>query len=136
MTDTSAAPAAARCPWTCPFCPLACDHLDVALGAGDSPLALQGGICPRAGRGLAQFTAQPSDAGPEIDGQPCDLETAVAAAAQMLAVSRQPLFSGLGTDVAGARALYPLACATGAICDAGAGGALMHGLRALQDRGQ
>ena len=38
--------------------------------------------------------------------------------------------------MAGARALYPLACATGAICDAGAGPALMHGLRALQDRGQ
>jgi formylmethanofuran dehydrogenase subunit B len=38
--------------------------------------------------------------------------------------------------VAGARALYPLACATGAICDAAAGEALMHGLRALQDRGQ
>ena len=54
----------------------------------------------------------------------------------MLGASRQPLFGGLGTDVAGARALYPLACATGAICDAGAGDALMHGLRALQDRGQ
>jgi formylmethanofuran dehydrogenase subunit B len=34
------------------------------------------------------------------------------------------------------RALYPLACATGAICDAAPGEALMHGLRALQDRGQ
>ncbi len=136
MTDTSAAPPAARSPWTCPFCPLACDHLDVALGAGNAPLALQGGSCARASRGLAQFTAQPSGASPKIDGQPCDLETAVAAAAKLLAASRQPLFGGLGTDVAGARALYPLACATGAICDAGAGDALMHGVRALQDRGQ
>ena len=38
--------------------------------------------------------------------------------------------------MAGARALYRLACATGAICDAGDGDALMAGLRALQDRGQ
>ena len=136
MTDTSAAPSAARSPWTCPFCPLVCDHLDVLLGAGSAPLALQGGSCARASRGLAQFTASPSGAGPEIDGQPCDLDTAVAAAARLLAAGRQPLFGGLGTDVAGARALYPLACATGAICDAGAGEALMHGLRALQDRGQ
>ena len=45
------------------------------------------------------------------------------------------MFGGLGTDVAGARALYRLACETGAICDAAAGRALMHGLRTLQDRG-
>ena len=50
-------------------------------------------------------------------------------------MSRQPLFGGLGTDVAGARALYRLACETGAICDAAHGRALMHGLRSLQDRG-
>ena len=45
------------------------------------------------------------------------------------------MFGGLGTDVAGARALYRLACATGAICDPAGGAALMHGVRALQDRG-
>jgi formylmethanofuran dehydrogenase subunit B len=49
--------------------------------------------------------------------------------------SRQPLFGGLGTDVAGARSLYRLACATGAICDAAQGRALTQSLRALQDRG-
>ncbi len=76
------------------------------------------------------------EARPQVDGQPCDLASATAAAAQLLGASRQPLFGGLGTDVAGARALYPLACATGAICDAGAGEALMQGLRALQDRGE
>ena len=35
----------------------------------------------------------------------------------------------------GARALYPLACATGAIYDAAGGAYQMHSLRALQDRG-
>lgn len=77
----------------------------------------------------------PSQATPRIDGAPCDLDRAVSAAARVLATSRQPLFGGLGTDVAGARALYPLACATGAISDAAQGDALMHGLRAMQDRG-
>ena len=135
MTESSAAPSTAGSSWTCPFCPLACDHFGVFTGSGSEPLALQGGECQRAGRALAQFTARPSAARPQIDGQPCDLPHAVAAAARLLGASRQPLFGGLGTDVAGARALYPLACATGAICDAGAGEALMQGLRALQDRG-
>ena len=136
MIETSAAPLAAGRPWTCPFCPLACDHLGVGVGAGALALELQGGTCDRASRALAQFAALPSEAAAQIDGQPCDLATAAAAVARLLGASRQPLFGGLGTDVAGARALYPLACATGAICDAGAGEALMHGLRALQDRGQ
>lgn len=136
MTPTPAAAPAAGSPWTCPFCPLACDHLGVDLGTGAEPLLLRGGDCACAGRALAQFTASPSAATAQIDARPCDLATAVATAARLLGASRQPLFGGLGTDVAGARALYPLACATGAICDAGTGTALMHGLRALQDRGQ
>lgn len=136
MTETSAAASVAGNVWTCPFCPLACDHLGVGCGSGAETLVLQGGACARASRALAQFTGAPPDVSAQVDARPCDLNTAVATAARLLAASRQPLFAGLGTDVAGARALYPLACATGAICDAVAGEALMHGLRALQDRGQ
>ncbi|MFT3956165.1 MAG: formylmethanofuran dehydrogenase [Piscinibacter sp.] len=129
MTTSSAVSGA----WTCPFCPLACDHLAVRVAA-DGGLMLQGSNCERATRGLAACTNP--QAAPSIDGQPASLAAAVAAAAARLAASRQPLFAGLGTDVAGARALYPLACASGAIVDAAGGDALMHGLRALQDRGQ
>lgn len=136
MSEYSIAPFAAGSAWTCPFCALACDHLGVAAGVGSAPLTLHGGECRRAGGALAQFTAGPSEAGPQVDDRPCDLAEAAAAAARLLGASRQPLFGGLGTDVAGARALYPLACATGAICDAGAGEALMQSLRALQDRGE
>ena len=127
--DTSAAR------WTCPFCLLLCDDLRVQTHAASDALQLAGGDCVAALRGLAQFGAAPSAATPQVDGQACDLPTAVAASARVLAASRQPLFGGLGTDVAGARALYRLACATGAICDPAGGAALMHGVRALQDRG-
>ncbi len=122
--------------WTCPFCPLLCDSFRVAADdAAAQPMTLQGSDCPRAARALQGFSHTPSAATPQIDGRACDLDRAIAAAARVLAASLQPLFGGLGTDVAGARALYPLACTTGAISDAAQGDALMHGLRAMQDRG-
>ncbi len=122
-------------PWTCPFCPLLCDRFGVAPVPPGASLALAGSDCPRAQAALARFAAAPSAAQPLIGGRAVGLDEAVAAAAAVLAGSRQPLFGGLGTDVAGARALYRLACETGAICDAANGRALMHGLRSLQDRG-
>ncbi len=124
---------ASRSPWTCPFCPLLCDGFDVETHA-DGSLGLQGSDCARARLALSRF-ATSAAATARCQGQPCDAGTAIAAAAALLKGSRQPLFGGLGTDVAGARALYALSCATGAICDAAAGGPLMQSTRALQDRG-
>jgi formylmethanofuran dehydrogenase subunit B len=131
------APARAAAPatWTCPFCPLLCDTFTVATDAALPRLSLQGSNCSRAQAALAQFDHAFGATMPLIDGQACTLDEAVDRAAQLLRASRQPLFGGLGTDVAGARALYRLACATGAISDPAGGEALMHGLRALQDRG-
>jgi formylmethanofuran dehydrogenase subunit B len=131
MSMTDAAPA----PWTCPFCPLLCDRQQVRAATDGRSLELHGRECARARAGLAQFSAAPSPAQPLVDGRSATPSEAIAAAARLLRASRQPLFGGLGTDVAGARALYPLACATGAICDAAQGAALTQSLRALQDRG-
>ena len=142
MTDsppsraTAAKVASAR--WTCPFCPLLCDRLQVRPAADGRSLELSGGNCARARAGLAQFSAEPdavTSTQPCVDGRAATLSEAVSAAAALLRTSRQPLFGGLGTDVAGARALYRLACAAGAICDAADSAALMQSLRALQDRG-
>ena len=131
MSALEPPPGRASAPWTCPFCPLLCDTFGVDTGAW----ALTGSECGRARAGLARFGAGALSAQAQIDGVACDTDAAVAAAARMLAASRQPLFGGLGTDVAGARALYALACRTGAICDPAGGAVLSHGLRALQDRG-
>jgi formylmethanofuran dehydrogenase subunit B len=124
---------ASRPAWTCPFCPLLCDGFDVAPQPAGG-LQLAGSDCARAQAALARF-APAGSAAPQIAGQPVALDMAIAEAARRLAASRQPLFGGLGTDVAGARALYALACACGAICDAAAGRPLMQSTRALQDRG-
>ncbi len=105
------------------------------VAAAGGALALGDVDCPRAQAALATFNAVPAQASPQLNGKDCSLETAIDAAARVLAASRQPLFSGLGTDVAGARALYRLACDTGAICDAAQGTSLMQGVRTLQDHG-
>lgn len=131
MSPSPTATRAAPAPWTCPFCPLLCDHLGVQADAGT--LALVGGTCPRASEGLSR--AAHAHTAARIDGRPAGLDEAIAAAARLLGAARQPLLGGLATDVAGARALYRLACATGAITDHANGDALMHALRAQQDRG-
>jgi formylmethanofuran dehydrogenase subunit B len=135
MTDTPLPSGAATARWTCPFCPLMCDRLQVRTAADGHTLELRGSECPRASAGLAQFSAVQGKAQPLVDGRAVPLNEAIAAAARLLRASHQPLFGGLGTDVAGARALYRLACTTGAICDAAQGRALTQSLRALQDRG-
>lgn len=121
-------------PWTCPFCALHCDGFEPQ--AQDGRYRLQGTDCARAHAGLSHFAvAAPAAAPAMVDGAPATLEAALQAAAATLAQARLPLFGGLVTDIAGSRALYTLAHASGAILDHAHGDAQMHGLRALQDRG-
>lgn len=120
--------------WTCPFCALLCESW---RPVATDPPGLQGSDCPRALAGLAALG--PSDtASPRalVDGAPADLVTALDAAADRLRAWRQPLFGGLGTDIAGARALYRLAARCGAVCDHADGEWLSQATRAVQDRGQ
>jgi formylmethanofuran dehydrogenase subunit B len=135
VRDAAMPLADASSPWTCPFCALLCDGYGVEPQA-DGGLQLTGSDCPRARRGLAAFAAQPGPApSPTINGAPATLAEAVAAAAQLLRRSRLPLFGGLATDVAGARALYRLAERCGAVSDHLHGPGLFNATRALQDRG-
>lgn len=114
-------------PWTCPWCPLLCDDAPV-------PEALD---CALAQARLAEHrqTGAPPEALPRVDGQAVPLDTALDTAATRLAAARLPLLAGLGVDVAGARALAPLADVLGAAVDAWGGQALGQALRAQQDRG-
>jgi formylmethanofuran dehydrogenase subunit B len=130
---SAAAPAPGMRDWTCPFCPLLCDdittivHADGALDAPDVE-------CPRLTQALTWFSA-PGASLPAIDDQDTDLESALQRAADILKSASRPLFGGLATDVAGARALYPLAAGCGAILDHLHGDAMAASTAALQDRG-
>lgn len=127
--QTSSAPR----PWTCPFCSLLCDGFSVA---GDTTLELRGSDCPRSKTGLARHARPGGAVSALVDDTLASVDDAVHTAAERLSRWQQPLFSGLATDVAGARALYRLAARTGAICDHAHGSSLMHSVRAQQDRGQ
>jgi formylmethanofuran dehydrogenase subunit B len=124
--------------WTCPFCSLLCDgfRVEVEQGAQGDRLRLIGSDCSKAVQGLASFDGASFAVQAQVDGRAVAAEVALDSAAERLAASRMPLFGGLATDVAGMRQIYRLANTTGAILDHARGDALMHALRALQDRGQ
>jgi formylmethanofuran dehydrogenase subunit B len=130
MNETQSPAASA---WTCPFCSLLCDAFQPDA---PQPTRLIGTDCPRAHAGLAAHRSGPVSSDPLVDGRPSGFDESIETAAGRLSTWRQPLFGGLGTDVAGARMLYRLAARTSAICDHAEGPALMHGVRAVQDRGQ
>lgn len=123
--------------WTCPFCPLLCDDITTIVhddGALDAPDV----DCPRLTHALTWFSGPNGNAPacePAIDAQDTDLESALSRAVDILKGASRALFGGLATDVAGARALYPLAAGCGAILDHLHGNAMAASTAALQDRG-
>lgn len=117
---------------TCPFCGLLCDDLVVASTAGGLEVRENGCALARAGFGE---TGGPHPATPRIGGRGATLPEAAAEAARLLRGARQPLFAGLATDVAGARAIARLADRTGAIIDHMNSAAALRNLLVLQDSG-
>ncbi len=114
----------------CPFCGLACDDLTVAVADGRVSVREAGCALSREG-----FERAPSDATPLLSGRAASLDEAIAAAAEILRGSRQPLFAGLATDVAGMRAVMQLAERTGGIVDHLGSDGLFRNLRVVQDSG-
>ncbi|MCK8515425.1 hypothetical protein M0534_03625 [Methylonatrum kenyense] len=114
----------------CPFCGLGCD--DLALRASDSGFAIEHGACVRSRAGFGQ---PPSSAKARVNGAEASLDAAVSQAAGLLGEAREPLLTGLATDVAGSRAALRLAQRTQASMDHlhGIGG--FQGVLAMQSSG-
>lgn len=127
-------PAQAKKTWTCPFCPLLCEDITLTDTA-DARAEASNTACPRMTQALATFSEHDGSRRPQIDAHDTDLASALSRAAEILSHARRPLFSGLATDVAGARALYELAAHSGAIVDHMHGDSLAASTLALQDRG-
>lgn len=98
---------------TCPACGLLCDDVTLSL----SPeLSLQNG-CTKGIRFFEDAFNTSASASPLLAGKPTSLETAINAAAEILANSKQALFAGLGTEVQGMRTVMSLAKKTNATLD-------------------
>lgn len=83
---------------TCPACGLLCDDINLSQ--------LNNNTCAKS---IAFFGQKTADATPQIAGKPVTLAQAIAKAAEILKKSKQPLLSGLSTDVTGFRAVFDLA---------------------------
>jgi formylmethanofuran dehydrogenase subunit B len=70
-----------------------------------------------------------------IDGAPVSLDDAAAVAAQLLARSRQPLITGLGTDIDGARSAIALAQRVGGVIEHRHSAAVLRDLDCLRETG-
>lgn len=98
---------------TCPACGLLCDDVTLSL----SPeLSMQNG-CTKGIHFFEDAFNTSASASPLLAGKSTNLETAINAAAEILANSKQALFAGLGTEVQGMRNIMSLAKKTNATLD-------------------
>lgn len=118
----------------CPFCGLCCD--DLTIKSDPEQLTVEANGCPLSERGFGQAPDTDSSSNqPRIQGRTCSLNEAVTHAANLLRNARLPLFGGLGTDVAGARAALRLADQSGAVLDHMNSASMLRNILAVQDSG-
>ncbi|MEA3242623.1 MAG: formylmethanofuran dehydrogenase subunit B, partial [Pseudomonadota bacterium] len=118
----------------CPFCGLCCD--DLTIKSEPEQLTVEANGCPLSQRGFNQSPhSGDTSHQPRIQGHGCSLNEAVTHAADLLRHARLPLFGGLGTDVAGARAALRLADRAGAVLDHMNSASMLRNLLAVQDSG-
>ena len=116
---------------TCPACGLLCDDVTLSL----SPeLSLQNG-CTKGIRFFVDAFNTSTAASPLLAGKPVSLESAISAAAEILANSKQALFAGLGTEVLGMRSIMSLAIKTNATLDHIHSDSTVSNTRTMQNSG-
>jgi len=115
---------------SCPFCGLVCDDLVVTAAADRLAVGANGCRISE-----AAFARAAGEAQPRVNGKATPLDVAAKEAAKLLRGAHQPLFAGLGSDAAGARAAGRLAERCGGVLDHMNSAAALRNLFVLQDRG-
>ena len=116
---------------TCPACGLLCDDLTLEI----SPRLTLKSACSKGMRFFEKGFSTPVSATPLLAGKPADIENTISAATEILRNSKQPLFTGLGTEVHGMRAIISLAQKTNATLDHLHSEATVHNTRTMQNSG-
>ncbi|MEQ1600421.1 MAG: formylmethanofuran dehydrogenase subunit B [Methylophilaceae bacterium] len=116
---------------TCPFCGLLCDDLSVDRDSSGNLNVIENG-CAKSITFFGRPVVTPS---PRIAGKPVELKAAIAKAAEILGAAKQPLFSGLGTEVYGMRAVMNLAESTNATLDHMNSNGFMRNIQVVQNSG-
>jgi formylmethanofuran dehydrogenase subunit B len=88
---------------TCPGCGLLCD--DIVLEITNNQLKVINSNCAKT---VAFFEQNLAENSPQIAGKPVTLQAAISKVAEILRQAHKPIFTGLGTDVQGFRALYQI----------------------------
>ena len=114
----------------CPFCALLCDDLVIENQSGD--LSVVKNACQKA---IGGFSRPIQIGSPKINGEKKSFEMAVSMAASILKKAKQPLLTGLGTDVSGMRSVMELADKIGGVVDHMYGQQIAKNSRVLQDTG-
>lgn len=99
---------------TCPACGMLCDDLVLTSSA---PVSIQNACAKSITFFEQSFNAGNANTAPSVAGKTTDLDSAIKAAAAILAQSKAPLIAGLGTEVQGMRTIMRLAAASNATLD-------------------
>lgn len=83
---------------TCPACGLLCDDININ--------DISTNAC---GKSIVFFSQKTNENSPKIAGKSTSLAQAITHVSEILKIAKQPLISGLSTDLAGFRAVYQLA---------------------------
>ena len=121
--------------WTCPFCSLHCDDL-VLKKSNDGKIKYHKITCSKALEGLnSQENLHKVSAKSIMNNREVEIGYGIRHANQILLQSHNPIISGLGVDVAGARAIVKMAFKTNAILDHKFGESLTKVTRSIQTKG-
>jgi formylmethanofuran dehydrogenase subunit B len=115
---------------TCPACGLLCD--DIALENTNNQLKVVNTNCIKT---VAFFEQHANQNTPQIAGKPATLHATISKAAEILRQAHKPIFTGLGTDVQGFRALYTLSQKTSANLSHMNAASMARNLKVLQSTG-
>lgn len=121
--------------WACPFCSLLCDD-DLINDLTDNNILNTNFACPKASHGLGKIYNLKNKVFKSIINKvEVDHYAAIQKARSWLSKSNNPVFCGLGVDIAGARSIVKFANKTNAIVDHKFGETLSKVNRSLQTKG-